>query len=96
MCTIFISELMEEIEKRRESEIKARLEREKILKSLKGVDPSKLAILEGEKNRELSLLGKERKSLVEREESLKKEIDQRTSSIRSQEESLKQKSNKDE
>ncbi len=33
---------MEEIEKRRENEIKARLQRETVIKSLSGINPSQL------------------------------------------------------
>ena len=86
--------MIEEIERKRESEIKARLEREKIIKSLDGVDSSKLSTLESEKKRELSLLSKERESLADREASLKAEINKRTSNIRSNETALRSKESK--
>jgi len=69
-----MEKLMKVMEGRKENELKARIEKERIEAELKILERSKLGYLEAEKKRELQRLAAERESIRKREESLMKEI----------------------
>jgi hypothetical protein len=81
---------MEELEKRKNEDLRVRIEREQIKKVLTSSDQDKLQSLEAEKKRELVLLSKEREALVTQEESIKSDIERMTEGIKKQERILRE------
>jgi hypothetical protein len=69
-----MEKLMKVVEGKKENELKAKIEKERIEAELKVLERSKLGYLEAEKKRELQRLAAERSNIQKREESLIKEI----------------------
>ena len=85
-----IGAIMERLERRKETELRLRLERERIKRELQSVDQSRLSTMGAEKRRELETLAQEKANLASRERDLALEVGRLETKIQSQEAEWKQ------
>ena len=83
-----VKDLVAELEKRKEAELRIRLERQRLMRSLKKVDKSRLASMEAEKKKELAALAKEKKVLQQREHELMEQVKEIEEKVCQQEEKM--------
>jgi hypothetical protein len=69
-----VVELIRDLEKRKEKELRAQLDKEEIMRNIKDLDRGQLTALEREKKKELEKLAVERENLKQREMHMMDEI----------------------
>lgn len=83
-------DLMKDLQQRKELELRARLEKEQIFKTLKDLDSKQLTTLERERKKELERLAGERESLRQREQRMLDEVKNMETQLMEQERQFKQ------
>ena len=87
-----IKDLVTELEKRKEGELRIRLERQRLMRNLKKYDKSRLSTLEAEKKKELEALAKEKRLLQQREHELMEQVNEIEGKICAQEKKSREES----
>lgn len=83
-----LTELMKVLESQKEKELRAKIEREKIMAELQGIDRNKLTYIEEDKKNELKRLAQERENLKQREDAIMNEIGNLQTKIKQREDNL--------
>ena len=83
-------DLMKDLQQRKELELRARLEKEQIFKTIKDLDSKQLTTLERERKKELERLAGERESLRQREQRMLDEVKNMETQLMEQERQFKQ------
>ncbi len=84
-----LTELMTVLDTRKEKELRAKIEREKIAGELQAIDRTKLSYVEEDKKRELERLAAEREAIHKKEEDIMNEIGGLHAKIKEREEGFK-------
>ena len=85
-----IRDLMRDLEKRKEVELRARMEREVVKRELRNLDAVQLKSIESERKQEIAQLAREREQLKMREDELLAEVAKLEDRITNREKSFKQ------
>lgn len=85
-----IRDLMRDLEKRKEVELRARMEREVVKRELRNLDAVQLKSIESERKQEIAQLARERENLKAREDELMLEVAKLEDRITNREKSFKQ------
>jgi hypothetical protein len=88
-----IRDLMRDLEKRKEVELRARMEREVVKRELRNLDAVQLKSIESERKQEIAQLAREREQLKMREDELLAEVAKLEDRITNREKSFKQQQN---
>lgn len=83
-------DLMKDLQQRKELELRARLEKEQIFKTIKDLDSKQLTTLEKERKKELERLAGEREGLRQREQRMLDEVKTMETQLMEQERQFKQ------